>query len=223
MVSQSRSAAGVRSKTRKELDRKNERFFLNEIAEIVDPEALYKVLSMSEVDNHRALLETMLDPDFRRYSFGRLCAERGVSLDEITQLFSQHYRNRNLIAAMMESHEVIKDLSSAAKNQKVYCKRCDGSGVIATGQIDEDTGLPETEDCPRCQGDGQTVEKANPRDRQQFLDLIGMGKKEAPVHASQININNQARIPGSLESSMAAADKALEADPVIDITPEGDD
>ena len=185
-----------------------ERYYLNQIATIVDPEALYKVLSMSDSPVHHHLLEVLMDPDENKKSFGQICLDTGISSENIATLFKRHYQDRATIFAAIQSPEIIRDIAENSKNKVISCKRCDGLAQVPTSELDPNSGNPIMRDCPACHGVGLITVPGDRHSRKEFLELVGLGAKGVPLATTNVQINTAPA--GSLEKVITIAQKAME-------------
>lgn len=139
------------------------------------------VLSHHTHDNPRvqALMERLLDPEYKDVAIGTLCANVGLSLHQVVDFFRKTKMDEGLIRAYKHVPDMLEDTAKDALRTEESCWKCQGEKEI------EKDGVKSL--CPECKGKGAIVVPGNTDARKLMFETVGLTGKRGPLVAQQFN------------------------------------
>ena len=177
---------------------------LNRFYETLSQDEITQSLFHSPDPRVIQLLEFMFDPNYRTWSFTRLCRECHLYLGDIVDAFKNYQLDLGIIAMAKHAPKILLDTAKDAQSSKGVCLNCQGTGEVL--ELSQDVeGEAVTTICPACMGDGAIVIPGHDKSRDLFFRTMGL-LKAAPMIAQQINITPSA-VP-TVEEFVTEASKA---------------
>lgn len=168
----------------------------------VGREEITEALSHSPDPRVEQLLELIYDPDFKNYSFARLCQKVGLTLGDIIDAFRRYQVGLGIIAMAKKAPKIMSDTAADAESTLSACMSCRGTGTI------EEDG--EERPCPSCLGEGSFRVPGHEKSRELFFKTMGLIGKKGPLVAQQFNISDN-RAP-RMEDFVIGIDKLMRED-----------
>ena len=111
---------------------------LKSFFEDVPRAGLDEAFLMSGDDQFYWLYDALHDDAYRRTSPGRLCRKFGISWIDLIELWRQYNVHLGLIGMATHLPQVTEDVAQDAWNRDESCSHCDGTRVIADGDVAAD-------------------------------------------------------------------------------------
>lgn len=189
------------------------------------PNSLGYKLTMKLVGDHDfiAMTTSMMDSREKlKYTLAALCSRHRIPLNVVVAAFRDSRMAQNAIGALVATSTsapiIMEQLVNDAKNRWEECPGCRGQGRIK--KINEqgewardEEGNVMTSLCFRCRGEGVEWKEHDFSNRQKFLEIAGILKKEPLVQQNfdQRSVNVGTPDDGSYETLMKKLDNIARA------------
>lgn len=155
--------------------------------------------------------QARMDPAYINVSFSELCRKFQISLADVDDMWRKHQLHKGMIAMMNQVPQILTDVAEDAKTHMEFCQKCDGTGVIPDGVVEEGTEA-DTRTCPRCAGLGEVKVIGDKAARDLVFESIGLIGKKVPFNAIQMNFG----LDSGLEDVLMSTSKLITKGEVID-------
>ena len=119
----------------------------------VGRDKMLEALSVSEDERASALVNMMLDPAYRRFSFAKLCQRVGLRYQDMLDLFRRFQLDLGILQVSRQLPDVMRQTADEALSRMEDCRACDGAGEILVGK--------KMKLCRACKGRGEIYTKGN--------------------------------------------------------------
>ena len=145
------------------------------------------ILADSSHPKARALMDRMLDSQYKNESFASTYTSVGLKAVDVLEIFSDVQQAKIFVQAMRSGDEVMLSLIRAAKDQIVLHERCGGTGK----QLDRKTKEPTDMDCIACQGSGYTLKEGSLNAQELYFTLLNWKKQGGLINIdARKQVNN---------------------------------
>lgn len=162
------------------------------------------------------LVGLLADPTNTRKNLAMVCAQGGVSLGAVFQLFQSAVKTRALVLATVEVAAqlpaVTRGVMEDAQAGERPCPRCQGAGAVTPNPTTAQPN-PTPETCRHCQGKGTFIYEPPVRLREIALELGGMLNTGPQVTINQTKNSIGVVAVGAYDQLVAGLDDVIYGDP----------
>ena len=171
------------------------------VFESIGRNAMLDTLTAAQDPRAQHLLELMMDPQYRNFTFPKLCERSGLSVTQVLDLFRKYKLDLGMIEMSKQVPRIMRDVARDAQSTMAYCRRCDGTGEVPDGDTERV--------CPACKGAGEVRITGNEKARQLVFEAFHLtGKRGGPLVAQQFNLKQDRKGTETLEDLITVAEKA---------------
>ena len=137
---------------------------LKRFADTLGQDELADVLTHAADPRAHRLMAMLLDPAYKRHSFGKLCERAGLNLVDLWDLLRRCRIDQGIIAMARHAPRIMEDIALDAESKMVCCNHCGGAGKITAREAELA--------CPLCEGVGQIRAPGNDQARRLFFKVM---------------------------------------------------
>jgi hypothetical protein len=146
---------------------------------LIPRDELGEALACNDHDKVRQLgkMLTSVDPRWRSLTIGGLAHRCGVGYSQLMQAYTDYKKAEAVVTMARELPAVAQDIADDAKNKKLTCQACEGTGSISA-KVDADDSVV-VKKCIPCNGSGSITQRGDKDARKQMLEVLEMAGRGA--------------------------------------------